>query len=307
MLAPTFTVNLQEQTSNYGLFTIEPLPQGFGHTLGNTLRRILLSNLKGAALTKVKIAGVKHKFSTLEGMSEDIIDLLLNLKQVKLAYDQDEPAIAKLDIKGPKVVKAKDIKFPSSVRLVNPDHVLANLAKGAHLSLEVQIETGYGYSPATDRQTDVIGEIPLEALFSPVERVAYSVQQTRVGRRTDFDQLILKIFTDGSQSPHQVLQEAARIAVAYFQQIYQPRQIEDVKVDSPSSTNTPSEHALTIEELGIPTRIANALAKGGYHTLGDLTQATLTDLKNIKNLGSKSLQVIQDILADKGFHLKSEA
>ncbi len=305
MQIATFKVKPENQTDNYTKFIFEPLPAGFGHTLGNALRRILLSSLKGAALTKVKIEGVKHKFSSLEGMGEDTIDLLLNLKQVKVAYDQDEPATAHLEVSGPKEVTAKDIKFPANVHLVNPDQVIAHLNKGAKLVMDLTIESGYGYSPATDRQTDLVGEIPLEALFSPVERVAYDVEQTRVGRRTDFDKLILEIYTDGSQTPESVLQEAAKIAVAYFEQVYQPRQDQDLLGETKQlpEGEIKEEYLLTIEELGIPTRIANALAKAGYVTVNDLTKATLNDLKAVKNLGSKSLQTVQEVLAEKGINL----
>jgi len=306
MQTPTFKFNIQEQTDRYGKFALEPLPEGFGHTLGNTLRRILLSNLKGAAITKVKIDGIKHKFSSLEGMSEDVIDLILNLKQVKVAYDKDEPAIAKLSAKGPGDVKAGDIEFPAAVRLVNPDHVIAHLNKGAKLSMELQIESGFGYSPASDRKTDLIGEIPIEALYSPVERVSYSVEQTRVGRRTDFDKLVIEVFTDGSQSPEHVLKEAARIAVGYFEQIYNPRAGEIEEEQLPANKQAAEEYALTIEELGIPTRITNALEKGGYKTVGDLAKATFADLKNVKNLGGKSLDTIKEVLAEKGITLKEE-
>ena len=307
MQVPTFTVKPEEQTNNYGRFAFEPLPSGFGHTLGNTLRRILLSNLKGAAITRVKVEGIKHKFSSLEGMSEDMVDILLNLKQVKLAYDQEEPATAKLSAKGPKIVKAGDIQFPPNVKLVNPDQVIAHLNKGATLNMEIQIEAGYGYSPATERKTELIGEIPVEALFSPVERVAYTIEQTRVGRRTDFDKLILEIYTDGSQKPEDVLREAAKIAVGYFQQIYEPREVE-ASLESSSALTAGNqanqeEYSLTIEELGIPTRIANALEKAGYVTVNDLAKASLDDLKSVKNLGAKSIQIVQEILTEKGINL----
>ncbi len=306
MQVATFKVKPEDQTDRYAKFVFEPLPAGFGHTLGNALRRILLSSLKGAAITKVKVEGIKHKFSSLEGMSEDMIDVLLNLKQVRVAYDQDEPVVAHLEASGPKTVTAKDIKFPPSVQLVNPDQVVAHLNKGAKLSMDLTIESGYGYSPATDRKTELIGEIPLEALFSPVERVAYDVEQTRVGRRTDFDKLVLEIYTDGSQLPQEILQEAAKIAVGYFEQIYQPREDAEALAEVahlPAGDELKEEYQLTLEELGIPTRIANALEKAGYLTVNDLTKATLDDLKAVKNLGGKSLKTIQDILAEKGINL----
>lgn len=294
-----------EQSDTYGKFSIEPLANGFGHTLGNALRRILLSNLKGAAITKIKVDGLQHKFSTLEGLNEDTIDLVLNLKKVKVAYDKDEPVTARLEVKGPATVTAKDIILPPTVKLVNPDTVIATLAKGAKLDMEIQIESGYGYSPADDRKAELLGEIPVDALYSPVERVAYDVDQTRVGRQTDFDKLVIEIYTDGTQMPIDVLKTAARIAVTYFKQIYDPTEIVEEEPEE-IVEDLPEEYALTVEELGLPTRIANALKNGGFKTVKDLAGASLKDLKSVKNLGGKSIDVVRDALKSKKVTLKEE-
>lgn len=302
---PTFTLETEKQDKTYGKFVIEPLANGFGHTIGNTLRRVLLSNLQGAAITKVKIAGLRHKFSTLKGMNEDTIELILNLKKVKLAYDKEEPTSAKLEAKGPGVVKAKDIKFPPTVKLVNPNQEIANLAKGAKLSIDIEVSSGYGYSPAGDRQAEVIGEIPMDALYSPVERVAYEVDKTRVGRRTDFDKLVIEIYTDGSIKPEEVLEKAARISVKYFEQIYDPVEIVEDEADA-EAEELPEEYALTVEELGLPTRIANALKNGGYTAVKDLMEASPKELKAVKNLGSKSLDLVKKALQNKGIELSEE-
>lgn len=302
---PTFTLETEKQDKTYGKFIIEPLANGFGHTIGNTLRRVLLSNLQGAAITKVKIAGLRHKFSTLEGMNEDTIELILNLKKVKLAYDKEEPTSAKLEAKGPGVVKAKDIKFPPTVKLVNPDQEIANLAKGAKLSIDIEVSSGYGYSPAGDRQAEVIGEIPVDALYSPVERVAYEVDKTRVGRRTDFDKLVIEIYTDGSIKPEEVLERAAQISVKYFKQIYDPVEVVEDEEDV-ETEKLPEEYALTVEELGLPTRIANALKNGGYTAVKDLMEASPKELKAVKNLGSKSLDLVKKALQDKGIEFSEE-
>lgn len=304
-MKPSFTLKSDKQTETYGRFIIEPLVSGFGHTIGNALRRILLSNLRGAAITKIKVEGLNHKFSTLEGMNEDTIELVLNIKKVKIAYDKDEPETAKLEVKGPKVVTAKDINFPTTVRLVNPDQVIATLSKGAKLSMELQVESGYGYSPSNERKAEVIGEIPVDALYAPIERVSYKVEKTRVGRRTDFDKLVLEIYTDGSQKPEEVLKIAAKISIDYFQQVYDPQENIEEKEET-ESENTPEEYALTVEELGLPTRIANALKNGGYNTVGELVVASPKELKAVKNLGSKSLDSVKKALKKKGVALSGE-
>ena len=222
MQTMNFTVKTIEEKDNFGIFAIEPLLTGFGHTLGNSLRRVLLSSFRGAAITQVKVGGVTHKFSTLAGLSEDMIELILNLKAIKVAYEGDEPITAKLSVKGAKTVHASDIDAPATVKIVNGDLVIANLSKDAKLDLELTIATGYGYSPAEERSTATIGTMVIDAIFSPVERVSYKVESTRVGRRTDFDKIVLEIHTDGSRLPSVVLKEAAKILVAAFSQIVEP-------------------------------------------------------------------------------------
>jgi DNA-directed RNA polymerase subunit alpha len=294
MQSMNFTVNTVEERDNYGVFAIEPLTTGFGHTIGNALRRVLLSSFKGAAITQVKVAGVTHKFSTLAGLSEDMIDLILNLKSVKVAYEGDEPVIAKLSVKGAKAVKASDIVAPANVKIVNGDAVIANLSKDGKLDLELTITTGYGYSPADERPSDAIGSMSIDAIYSPVERVAYKVESTRVGRRTDFDKVVMEIYTDGSSKPSEVLKEAARILVATFNQIVEPSMAEDV------ATVPSSASSVMTDDLGLPTRVANALKAAGYKTAAELATATDKDLKTVKNLGGKSLGLIDEALSTKG-------
>lgn len=294
MQSMNFIVKTIEERDNYGVFNIEPLINGFGHTLGNSLRRVLLSSFKGAAITQVKVGGVTHKFSTLAGLSEDMIDLILNLKSVKVAYDGEEPVTAKLGAKGPGTVKASDIIAPANVKIVSTDVVIANLSKDAKLDLELTIGTGYGYSPADERPSFVIGTMSIDAIYSPVERVAYKVEATRVGRRTDFDKVVMEIYTDGSQLPSVVLKEAARILVASFQQIVEPVLTEDASV-IPSSAMS-----VMTDDLGLPTRVANALKAAGYKTAAELATASDKDLKTVKNLGSKSLGLIDEALLAKG-------
>lgn len=296
MKAMNFQLNSIEESAKKGIFSIEPLENGFGHTLGNSLRRVLLSSFKGAAITSVKVAGVSHKFSTLAGMSEDMIDLMLNLKSVKVAYAGDEVTTATLSVKGPKVVKASDITTPANVSIVSPDVVIANLAAGSKLDLELTIQSGYGYSPADERPSDSLGVLVLDAIYSPVERVSYHVESTRVGRRTDFDKLVIEVITDGSLSPRQAVIDAATVLVAAFTQIVSPAPVTDGDVSGTSGMLA----AVSTDDLGLPTRVANALKNAGLNTAADLARATDKDLKNVKNLGEKSFSLIDEALSAKG-------
>ncbi|MCE7898307.1 MAG: DNA-directed RNA polymerase subunit alpha [bacterium] len=296
MKAMNFQLNSIEESAKKGIFSVEPLENGFGHTLGNSLRRVLLSSFKGAAITSVKVAGVSHKFSTLAGMSEDMIDLMLNLKSVKVAYAGDEVTTATLSVKGPKVVKASDINTPANVSIVSPDVVIANLAAGSKLDLELTIQSGYGYSPADERPTETLGVLVLDAIYSPVERVSYHVESTRVGRRTDFDKLVIEVITNGSLSPRQAVIDAASVLVAAFTQIVSPAPVSDGDVSGATSMLS----AVSTDDLGLPTRVANALKNAGLNTAADLARATDKDLKNVKNLGEKSFGLIDEALSVKG-------
>lgn len=294
MQSMNFAVKTVEEKDNYGVFSIEPLENGFGHTLGNALRRVLLSSFRGAAITQVKVAGVSHKFSTLAGMSEDMIDLILNLKSVKVAYEGDAPVTAKLSVKGPKVVKASDIVAPANVKIVSGDVVIATLAKDGKLDLELTIGSGYGYSPAEERPSDALGSMSIDAIYSPVERVAYKVESTRVGRRTDYDKVVMEIYTDGSTMPSVALKEAASILVAAFKQIVDPAEVVDL------SQVTAAAQSVMTDDLGLPTRVANALKAAGYKTAAELATASDKDLKTVKNLGGKSVGLIDEALSTKG-------
>lgn len=296
MKLTNFAVNPIVEKSNHGSFAIEPLENGFGHTLGNALRRVLLGSFQGAAITSVKVAGVTHKFSTLAGMSEDMVDLMLNLKSVKVAYSGDTVATAKLSVKGPKVVTAKDIVAPATVKIISPDTVIANLGTGAKLDLELTISTGYGYSPAEERPTDSLGTLSLDAIYSPVERVSYQVMSTRVGRRTDYDKLVIEITTDGSVLPSAALRDAAQVLVSAFNQIVNPTVVAD-----PVTVTDPAGTTVSVDDLGLPTRVSNALKNAGYNTAEELKGATNKDLQNVKNLGGKSVDLLDEALQAKGY------
>lgn len=300
MIEPNFKIKKVKMTPNLGQFILEPLPQGYGHTLGNALRRVLLTSLPGTAITEVKISGVKHKFSTVPGMKEDVIELLLNLKEVRIKYEGEKPVKLHLDKNGPGEVRAGDIETPAGIEIVNKDLVLANLADSkSRLKMEMIAEKGYGYLPSEERKSDKLGLLILDAIFSPVTRVNYKVEATRVGRQTDLDRLVLEINTDGTIDSEAALKYAAKVLISFFNQIVNPKESHR---EEKTEFHQFSQEVLklTLEELELPTRIVNALQKAGYHTVGKLIKAKRTDLTSIKNVGEKSLKVILEILAKKG-------
>lgn len=298
MLKPQFKVNIDEHSKDYGRFFLEPLEQGYGHTLGNALRRCLLTSLEGAAVTQVKIEGIKHQFSTLEGLKEDVVELLLNIKQLRIKYLGEKETSLRLEAKGPGKIKASQIKTPADVKIVNKDLVLASLAdKNSKLVMEMKVVRGLGYSPAEERKIETVGVIPIDASFAPVTRVNYKVEATRVGRRTDFDRLILEIWTNGTVKPLDALEKGAKILEVHFKQIYAPS-LERV-VEKEEKKEDEEVLLLTVEELGLPTRIANALSRGGYKTVRDLVKAKKEDISSVKNLGVKSILVIEKSLGER--------
>lgn len=305
MLQPTFTVAVEVLEGNHSRLIIEPLEKGYGHTMGVSLRRVLLTSIEGAAVTKVRIDGIRHQFSSLDGMREDIVEFVLNLKQLRFHVENDEDVMIRLEAKGPATVTGNDIQLPAGVTLANPDLELAVLSdKNAKLAAEITISKGRGYSPASERTVETLGDIPVDAAFSPISRVAYKVEATRVGRRTDFDKLILDIWTDGTIEAKETLERAAKILVAHFKQIFDPIIVE---VTETEPTLTPAENEvlrLTVEELDLPTRIANALRKGGYATVKDLIAADRDSVAKVKNLGEKSVDIVIAALVQKNLGLK---
>lgn len=298
MFEPSFQIKKIKQTDNFGIFTIEPLPQGYGYTLGNSLRRTLLTSLPGTAVTQIKVSGVKHRFSTLQGLKEDIIELILNTKQIRIKYNKEKPVKLQLEKTGPGQVVAGDIKTPAGVEIVNKDLVLGNLAdKKSRLKVEMVAERGFGYLAAEERKSEKLGEIPIDASFSPIRRVNYKVEATRVGRKTDLDKLILEITTDGTMKPQDAVRESARVLIGFFKQIVEPKA---VPAEEKKEVTVSEVMKLTVEEIELPTRIANALRRAGYEAVGDLAAATTDDLAKVKNLGEKSVQIIQSSLAKKG-------
>ncbi len=298
-----FKVKTEEESSTFGRFIIEPLDQGYGHTLGNALRRVLLTSLSGAAITSVKVEGVKHQFSTLAGLKEDMVEFILNLKKVRLQIFDQSPVTMTLSIRGGKEIHASDIKTGAGAEIINKDLYLGTLSDKATLEVELTAEKGFGYSLSDERKTNTIGVMVIDALFSPVVRVNYKVEATRVGRMTNLDKLVIEITTDGTISSAEALKEAGKVLVSYFMQIYEPRVVpEDTNV---AVTPQISDEILkmTVEELDLPTRITNSLRNGGIETVGQLLGTPRKDLLKIKNLGAKSLSAVEEKLREKGVAL----
>jgi len=304
MLDPILKVKEEKIEKDFGEFIIEPLEPGYGHTLGNALRRVLLSSTPGAAVTSIKISGVRHKFSTVPGLKENVVDLLLNIKGLNLRLlDSKITSTIKLSVSGPKKITASSLDLPEDIEIVNKDHYLGHLSdKKAKLDMELTVEKGLGYSLAEERKVSTVGVIPTDAIFTPVRRVNYEVSATRVGRQTNLDKLILKIWTNGAVSPRAALEEAGRILVSYFSQIFQPK-----ASPSQESSSVPSiaENVLrlTIDELDLPTRIYNSLRNGRIETFSDLLATSRKELMSMRNMGGKSIAIIQDKLKSKGIEL----
>lgn len=306
MVEPTFMIKAETEKPGYGRFSIEPLEQGYGQTLGNSLRRVLLTSLPGAAITSIKIEGVKHQFSTIPGMKEDVVEFILNLKKVRLIVEGNDEVSLTLSKKGPGEIVAGDIEVPAGVTIVNPELVLATLAdKKAEVDMQLAVTKGYGYVSVDDKREGEIGTIPVDALFSPITRVNYKVEATRVGRMTNLDRLVMEIWTDATVAPLEALKLSSRILVSYFQQIFDPKTAGVQEAPATPAALSDEVLKMRIEELDIPTRIVNALSKANLETIGQLLAAPRSDLLKVKNLGSKSLGIVEEKLKEKGITLQS--
>jgi len=301
MFEPSFKIKVDQQTDNYGRFIIEPLETGYAHTLGNALRRVLLSSFPGAAVTSITIDGVKHQFQTIEGLREDIIEFVLNIKKLRVRLLEGEKATIRLVASGEGPVTAASIEESNAVEVVNKDLYLGTLAdKKSKITAELVVEKGYGYSLGDESKRDSVGLIPLDAVFTPIVRVNFSQEATRVGRQTNFDRLVMEIWTDGTIMPYDALKQAAKILVTYFMQIFEPK--ADVSEISVAVSPTVSDDVLKmlIEELDLPTRLENALKNGNIETVGQLLGTPRKELIKIKNLGGKSLSIVEEKLREKG-------
>lgn len=300
-------IDVTENSTTHARVVLEPLERGFGHTLGNALRRILLSSMAGCAITEVEIDGVLHEYSEIEGVREDVIEILLNLKGVAVVMHGKDQAVLTLSKKGPGVVTAGDIQVDHDIEIKNPEHVIANITGDTQLSMRLTVARGRGYQPADVRQQDddesrAIGRLQLDASFSPVRRVAYSVDSARVEQRTDLDKLILDLETNGTLDPEEAIRRAATILQ---QQLAVFVDLEGEKQSQPEEKEEAIDPVLLrpVDDLELTVRSANCLKAENIYYIGDLIQRTEVELLKTPNLGKKSLTEIKDVLASRGLSL----
>ncbi len=300
-------VDQDSLTPTYGKFVAEPLERGFGTTLGNSLRRVLLSSLQGSAITTVKIDGVEHEFTTVPEVSEDVTDIVLNLKEVLLRMHTNEPKTLRIEAEGPKEVKAGDIIADDQVEILNPGHHICTIAEGGKLRMELSARRGRGYVPATNNKVQgaPIGTIPVDSLFSPVRKVNYQVTNARVGQQTDYDKLSLEVWTDGSVSPQDAVAFAAKIIKEQLTVFINFDETEEpVVAETPREETKLNENLFrSVDELELSVRSANCLQQANIKTIGDLVQRTEAEMLKTKNFGRKSLKEIKEILAEMGLSL----
>jgi DNA-directed RNA polymerase subunit alpha len=289
-------------------FAIEPLEPGFGYTLGNSLRRTLLSSIPGAAVTQIKIDSVLHEFSTIEGVTEDVTDVVLNLKELVIKSENEEPTTVHLRVTGPAEVTAGDVELPAGVEILNSGHHIATLNKNATLSMELRVEQGRGYVPATTAPKEAIGTIPMDALFSPVKRVTYEVEPTRVEQMTNYDRLILDVETDGSMQPRDALSSAGATLVELLQLFAGLGEAAGGLVLGPEPGEEEASGVLAqpIEDMDLTVRSYNCLKREGVATIGDLVQKTEEDLLEIRNFGQKSIDEVKAKLEELSLGLKKK-
>lgn len=304
------TINVEQVSTNRAKVTLEPFERGYGHTLGNALRRVLLSSMVGHAPTEVTIAGVVHEYSSIDGVQEDVVNMLLNLKGVVFKLHNRDEVTLSLRKDGEGVVTAADIQTPHDVEIVNPEHVIATLSAGAKLDMQIKVEKGRGYVPGSLRRNDdqsrSLGRIVLDASFSPIKRVSYTVESARVEQRTDLDKLVLEIETNGSIGPEEAVRASAKILVEQLA-VFAQLEGHDLSVfDQPAQRSSQQFDPILlrpVDELELTVRSANCLKAENIYYIGDLIQRTENELLKTPNLGRKSLNEIKEVLASRGLTL----
>lgn len=309
---PNYKITDYVENNFYGKFEIEPLERGFGTTLGNALRRVMLSSLPGSALSSVKIEGVLHEFQTIEGVVEDVTTIILNLKQVVIKNHSEENKVVRINATKEGPVTAGDIEHDADIEIVNPDLVLANVAAGGKLIMEMTVSNGRGYvrSEENKRILDIkkVGVIAIDSLFSPIERISYDVEPARVGQNETYDKLILNVWTNGAMRPEEAVALASRILIEHFNILTNLSNIADMTGMMIEKTEDPKVKALetTIEELDFSVRAYNCLKRANIHTLQDLVNMSENDMMKIRNLGKKSLKEVLDKVRDLGLVLRND-
>jgi len=298
----------KDTDAHYAKFVIEPLERGYGITLGNSLRRVLLSSLPGAAISSIKIDGILHEFSTLPGVLEDIAEVILNLKQVVLKYEGDEPKLLRIEQKGKKEVRAGDIERDAEVEILNPELLIATMNDEAELNMELTVERGRGYVSADQKKKgdEVIGVIPIDSIYTPVRKVNFTVENARVGRITDYDRLMLEVWTNGTITPEEGISLASKILVNYlklFSEMDDGHAEVEILVEKEEEKKDKIPD-MPIEELELSVRASNGLKRASINTVGDLVEKTREEMGKIRNLGQKSLDEIEQKLKELGLSFK---
>lgn len=308
MIEPKIEIVEHSEDGTYGKFVVEPLERGYGITLGNSLRRVLLSSLPGAAPKSVKIDGVLHEFSTLPGVKEDVVEIILNLKEVAVKLHSDESVIGRIDVEGKGEVTAGHIKGSADIEILNPEHHIATLSEDGKLHMEIVFVKGKGYVPSDKNKepNQSISVIPVDSIFTPVKKVSYNVENTRVGNVTDYDKLTLEVWTNGTITPKEAISMASDMLIKYFQKFISftgEYKSSDIFVDKPEKkAEKPLD--MTIEELDLSVRSYNCLKRAGINTVQELTQKTEEEMMKVRNLGKKSLEEVKQKLEALGLGLK---
>ena len=303
-----FNIANYDETDNYGKFVIEPLERGFGTTLGNSLRRVLLSSLPGSAVYAIKVQGAIHEFSAVDGVVEDVTSIILNLKKLVFDVDSDESATMIIDVEGPATVTGADIQCPSEVTMISNDMEIAHVAQGAHLYMELYAKKDRGYISADQNKKEIntIGIIPTDSIYSPVEKVSYAVEPTRVGESAKYDQLTLEIETNGALKPYEAISLAAKILVEHLNMFVELTDMAvNMEVMSEAQSDTTNKVLdMTIEELDLSVRSYNCLKRAGIQTVQDLAAKSEDDMIKVRNLGKKSLKEVKEKLVELGLGFK---
>ena len=299
-----------DEVKNYAKFVCEPLERGYGITIGNSLRRILLSSLPGSAITSVKIDGVLHEFTTIPDVVEDVSDIILNLKMVRLKLDKNEEKVLRINVKGPADVKAGDIVTDGTVEVLNPDLHIATVAEGGHLVMEMTAEMGRGYNSAekNKKPDQALNVLPIDSIFTPVKKVNYSVESTRVGQMIDYDKLVIDVWTDGSLKPYEALSLAAKVMTEHlelFIDLSETAKNTQIMVEKEESKKE-KVLEMSIEDLELSLRSFNCLKRAGISTVEDLTSKTISDMMKVRNLGKKSLDEVTNKLHALGLDFMTE-
>ncbi len=309
---PVYKITEYVESNNYGKFELEPLERGFGTTIGNALRRIMLSSMPGSAIVAVKIDGVAHEFQTMEGVVEDVTTIILNLKNVVVKNHTEEEKVLHLSVSGEKTVTAGDIQTSADVEIMNPDQVIATVSKGGKLDMELIVANGRGYVPSNENKKYVentkLGYIPIDALYSPIERVSYEVESARVGQDANYDKLIMNVYTKGSIRPEEAMALSAKIMIEHLNIITNLSEIADTTgiMNAKQEDSKLKKLETSIDDLDFSVRAYNCLKRAGVNTLGDLTEKSELEMMKIRNLGKKSLKEVIDKIKDMGLKFRDE-